>query len=226
MGLFDSIINTVSNVASSALDVAMDVAKVAFPQVAIAASVGNMLAQGLGQAVSTAANSLTQIAGMPKFIADEVGGLVGKAIGHLIKPSDPQCDHAVHGEIGNDLRDFFDNFSDSVIKNVLSEMEGKTKGGKAGGGSWYEALAKALGQALDAQADKIADLSKKIDGLSAQGQQIDAKADPKGAQKLQDDKASTMTELQAASQKMSFMMSASDNVLKTLGEALGQMARK
>ena len=34
------------------------------------------------------------------------------------------------------------------------------------------------------------------------------------------------TDLQAASQRMSFMMSAADQVLKTLGEGLGALARK
>jgi flagellar hook-basal body complex protein FliE len=40
------------------------------------------------------------------------------------------------------------------------------------------------------------------------------------------DKPSTMLELQTASQRMSFMMQAADQVVKTLGEALSTAARK
>ncbi len=81
--------------------------------------------------------------------------------------------------------------------------EGKPK-------SWFEALSAALGKALDAQAKKIEDLSAKVNGMGAEDT----------------DKPSVMTELQSASQKMSFMMSAANDVLKTIGQALGEMARK
>ena len=75
-------------------------------------------------------------------------------------------------------------------------------------GSWFEAMADAWGQALDKQAGEIEKLSGQITNDNAK------------------DKPSTMTELQTASQRMSFMMSAADQVLKTLGEALKEMARK
>jgi flagellar hook-basal body complex protein FliE len=89
-----------------------------------------------------------------------------------------------------------------------AEQMGETEEGKAK--SWFEALAEALGKALDAQAQKVEDLGNAVSKMS----------------ETDSDKPSVMTELQAASQKMSFMMSAANDVLKTIGQALGEMARK
>ncbi len=86
-----------------------------------------------------------------------------------------------------------------------AEAMGETgEGGKKK--SWYEALSDALGKVLDAQAEKIQGLSDKVSGMSGDDS----------------DKPSVMTELQSASQKMSFLMSAANDVLKTIGQALAK----
>jgi flagellar hook-basal body complex protein FliE len=100
--------------------------------------------------------------------------------------------------------------------NLMNQiaMDGAEAMGETGEGgkkkSWYEALSEALGKVLDAQAEKIKGLSDKVSGMSEDDS----------------DKPSVMTELQSASQKMSFLMSAANDVLKTIGQALGEMARK
>lgn len=205
MGIFDSIVSGVGNLVGSAVGAVADVASACFPPLAIATSLGNMVMQGIGQAVNAAAQTLTQVAGMPKFIAGEVSDIIGKVLDQLLKPSDADCDKHVHGCCTNELNDFAQNFCGSIVKHAIEEMGG----GKAkGGGSWFEALAKALGKALDEQAGEVKKLSDAVQGQ-------DAKDNPSG-----------FTELQAASQRMSFMMSAADQVIKTLGEALGTAARK
>ena len=169
----------------------------------VALSAAKMLQQTVGQAVCMAANTLTQVAGMPKFIAQEVGSLVNGVLGQLVKGGDAGVDDVVRGRCGNGLHDFAQRFADGIVKDATQEMEGKGKGG-----SWFEALAKALGKALDAQAGEVKKLSDAVQGQNAS------------------DNPSGFTDLQAASQRMSFMMSAADQVLKTIGEGLGALARK
>ena len=184
MGFFDNVLSGVSNLVGTAASVATAAATFCFPEAAIATSLANVVTQGIGQALGAAVQTLTQVAGMPKFIAGEVSDLIGKVLDKLLQPSD--CA--------------------SIVENAIEEMKGG-KGGK-GGGSWFEALAKALGKALDAQAAEVQKLSDAVQGSNAQ------------------DNPSGFTDLQAASQRMSFMMSAADQVLKTLGEGLATLARK
>ncbi len=99
-------------------------------------------------------------------------------------------------------------------------MDGAEAMGETGEGkkkSWYEALAEALGNALDAQAAKVEELSNKVNNMEGSGT---------GGSGSETDKPSVMTDLQAASQKLSFMMSAANDVLKTIGQAIGEIARK
>jgi hypothetical protein len=199
-GALNSVFGSVGGAIANA---ALNVASVAFPPLAVATTLGNLVTQGIGQAVCQAANTLTQVAGMPKFIAQEVAGLVGNALSQLLKPSDPGCDQHIGDTCRNPLQDFIKGFADGIVKDACKEMEGKGKGG-----SWFEALAKALGKALDAQAAEVQKLSEAVQGQNAS------------------DNPSGFTDLQAASQRMSFMMSAADQVIKTIGEGLGALARK
>jgi phage-related protein len=205
MGFFDNIVSGVGNLVGAAASAATSAASAIFPPLAIATSLGNLVTSGIGQALGAAAQTLTQVAGMPKFIASEVQDLIGNVLDKLLKPSDPGCDKHVQHCCGNAAQDFIQDFCGSIVKNAIEEMNG---GKSKGGGSWFEALAKALGKALDEQAGEVKKLSEAVQGQ-------DAKDNPSG-----------FTDLQAASQRMSFMMSAADQVLKTLGEGLGTLARK
>ena len=206
MGFFDNVLSGVSNLVGTAASVATAAATFCFPPAAIATSLANVVTQGIGQALGAAAQTLTQVAGMPKFIAGEVSDLIGKVLDKLLQPSDCACDKHVKDSCGHGISDFIEKFCGSIVENAIEEMKGG-KGGK-GGGSWFEALAKALGKALDAQAAEVKKLSDAVQGSNAQ------------------DNPSGFTDLQAASQRMSFMMSAADQVLKTLGEGLNSLARK
>jgi flagellar hook-basal body complex protein FliE len=204
-GLADSAVGIIGDLAKSPLgSIAMGCLSIAFPPLGIATSLANMLGGAIGQAVTQAAQQLTQVAGMPQFIADQVGDLVKDVIGGLTKDSNPACDNAVREQCGGGFEDFAKQFCDSIVDCAAENAGGKKKGA----GSWFEALAQALGQALDKQAAEIEKLSSQITDENAK------------------DKPSTMLDLQAASQKMSFMMSTADNIVKTLGETLNQAVRK
>lgn len=187
------------------LGAALNIASMVYPPLAIATSVANLVQQSLGPAINQGLQQLTQNAGMPKFLGQEVGDLVNKVISDMLKPSNPGCDEEVQKCCGNEVKDFAQDFMKDFVNGAAEKMGGEKK---KGSGSWLEALAQALGEALDKQAAKIEELSGQITNENAK------------------DKPSTMTELQTASQRMSFMMSAADQVLKTLGEALSTMARK
>jgi len=236
MSLFSDIGNFASQALSTVSSLATTAASVAFPEVAIASSLTNVLAQGFGGAIGSAVQGLMQGGGMPSFIGNGIMDVVKGVVDQLTQHGNQDCDNAVSQQCGNGLQDFFHDFANKLQQCALQNMnegceggKGHGKGGKAGGssegGSWYEALAKALGQALDAQTDKIQDLSKKVGALNDQAQSIDS-SDTKATKQNDSDKASTMTDLQAASQKLSFMMSAASDVLKTIGQAINQMAGK
>jgi hypothetical protein len=189
------------------MGLALNIAGMAYPPLGIGMSLMNMFGPMLGQAVNGAMSQLCQEAGMPKFIADMVGDLAQQAITQMQQqnPSDPQCDQHVQDQWGGEMNDFASQFCKGIVDDAINNMSHKPNRGAQ---SWFEAVASALGNALNAQADKVNQLSQAVEGKNSTD-------DPKA-----------FTDLQAASQRMSFMMSAADQVIKTLGEALGTMARK
>ncbi|MCG3190198.1 MAG: hypothetical protein LKCHEGNO_02832 [Burkholderiaceae bacterium] len=229
MSLFSDIGNFVSGAVNTVANLATTAASVMFPQAAILSSVTNVLAQGFGGAIGSAVQGLMQGGGMPNFIGKNIMDVVKGVVDQLTQHGNPECDEHVRSQCGNGLQDFFQDFAQKLQQGALQNMrdgegcEG-TKGGK-GKLSWYEALAQALGSALDAQTDKIKALSEKVGALNEEAKGIDS-SDTKATKQNDSDKASTMTDLQAASQKLSFMMSAASDVLKTIGGALKEIAQK
>jgi|OpeIllAssembly_1097287.scaffolds.fasta_scaffold53708_1 flagellar hook-basal body complex protein FliE len=201
-GALNSVFGSVGGAIANA---ALNVASVAFPPLGIATSIGNLVAQGLGPAINAGLQSLTTMAGMPKFIAQEIGDLLKGVIDKMQQPSDPDCDQHVHDQFRHEVRDFQTAFSDSFVKYAVEEMGGGKARGKQ---SWFEAVATALGKALNEQAEDVKAKSEAVVGKKSTD-------DPKA-----------FTDLQAASQRMGFMMSAADQVIKGLGEALATAARK
>jgi hypothetical protein len=208
MSIFSDIGNFVSSAVSTAVNVGMAAAQVAFPELAVANAAMNLLQGAMGQGIQGALQQLMQQSGMPPFVAKEIGNILNQVLGQLQQPTDPACQQQVQDQSGNSFSDFASQFSKSIVDSMGDDIKAKCGGGKGGGASWFEALAAALGKALNDQADNVKNLSQAVEGKGAND-------DPKG-----------FTDLQAASQRMSFMMSAADQVIKTLGEALSTAARK
>jgi len=208
MSIFSDIGNFVSSAASSLVNVGMQVAEVAFPELALAQAAVGLLQGAIGQGIQGALQQLMQNCGMPPFIGKEIGDIVSKIIGQLTQGGDAGCQQHVQDKCGGGFADFAKDFAKSIVDAMGDDVKSKCGGGKGGSGSWFEALAKALGKALDAQSEKVKQLSDAVQGQNAS------------------DNPSGFTDLQAASQRMSFMMSAADQVIKTIGEALNTAARK
>jgi flagellar hook-basal body complex protein FliE len=172
-----------------------------FPASQVAKAVGQLVGKAIGQGIEDGVKSLVQGHGMPKFVAEAVKKAVQDVMGKQEK-SPADLAEAVGRQYANEAQDFKEAFTKGFIAQTVENMKDKRKGSS----SWYEAMAEALGKALNDQAKEVEELSSKITSESA-------KDDPKG-----------MTDLQAAQQRMQFMMSAIDQVLKGVGEALKQLA--
>jgi flagellar hook-basal body complex protein FliE len=182
----------------------LNVASMFFPQLAMLSSLTNMVTKAFGEGAKGAIDQLVKEYGMPKFLADLAKTAVDNAVGDAQKESTPESDAAAQTQAGDATKSLQDQVQQNIVSNAVENM--KAKKGK-GSGSWLEALAAALGEAANKQADLVKSLSDAITG--------DGKDQPKA-----------MTDLQAASQRLSFMMNAIDQVIKTIGEALATAARK
>jgi len=100
------------------------------------------------------------------------------------------------------------NEVESIIQGFV-QQSGQSNGTQHSGkssGSWLVALAEALGKVADQQADKVTSEAGQLTG--------------------QNDKPSDVYRVQGDSQLLNLEMSSFTDVIKTLGEALGQAANK
>jgi hypothetical protein len=197
---------------------ALDVGKMAFPPLAIADGLNNLMGGAIGNAIKGAVDQLCKDAGMPKFIGDLVKGAVDQAVGQQHK----HCGNDVTDMLGDAVGKLFDQFSKGAMKDLVNNFqdyknqacEGKdgTEGGKTGKGgggkSWFVALMKALGELENQQADKLDKLSKEVSSVLGAGNSSG------GSQAAQFDK---MEEFKAEAK----LQEALAGVAKTVGDAIG-----
>jgi hypothetical protein len=97
------------------------------------------------------------------------------------------------------------------ITQFLAESYGrKDAEGSGGSDSWLVAMAKAMGRMAGDKAQKMKDLSTKLEGLDQDAKEYNE----------------TLFELQGSSQEYNLMTSAFSQVIKSVGEGLAQLARK
>ncbi len=222
IGAATDLVSSAAKLASSAAELATAVAPLAFPQLAIAQAASGLLSEAIGGAVNQVAQQLQRECGMPSFVKDIIGDVVSKFLG-CQPPVDLDCRQACNDRFGQEIRDFAQDFGKSVIdfaKSIMDlgndrDAEGCGKGGKSGS-SWLVAIAKAMGAAAGKHAEKLVELSNKIDQASASGQGGDAAKEVTGLQ----------AEFQAESQMFSMLQSSFSNAIKSIGEGMSQMARK
>lgn len=201
-------------------------ASLAFPPLAIAGSMSNLLTQAIGTAVKMAADTLMKEFGMPKFVRDIVNTVVDGAVSGNTTASDPDVDNFVERQVGAEVQQFAQESSQAIVQRAMAKMrsEGlensdetrsKARSGRAGSGSWLEAIAAAMGEVLGEKASKMVELSNKIASTAGEEGKSAAKAN-----------AAATTEMQATSQMFSLMQSGFSNTIKAIGEGLSQMARK
>lgn len=97
-----------------------------------------------------------------------------------------------------------------IAQAGLDSISGEGKGGK--GVSWLVAIAQAMGSILGEKAQKLNDLSEKLNGLTGKDD----------AQKF----SATQTEFQAESQMFNMLSNTISTAIKSIGEGLAANARK
>jgi hypothetical protein len=206
--------------AGGILGAALNIAGMVFPPLGIATSLANMVTQGVGQAVTGAAQQLIKDSGMPKFLGNVIGDIVKGALDQIKQPSSPSCDDRCGGDKG--VQDFMKDMVQNMIKDLVDktkdemECQAKKGGGKKGGaGSWLEALSRAMGEVAGDKAAKMVELSNKITSLSGDDS-------PEAAKEM----TATTQELNGTSKLFSMLQDAFNNVVKSIGDGLSTAARK
>lgn len=204
----------------------LSIASIAFPPMALATSLSNMIGQAVGQALMGAVTQLVQN-GMPRFLGEAIKQMVQGILPQLTQPSDSQADEAVQSNFQSDMQDLTKDLMEAIVKNAQAIMQqdkgdGKSSSSKGtkGSVSWLEAIALAMGEAAGNKAAKMVELSNKLSKLSSAG----------GGEKAQQAAAKEMNavnaQFQATAQEYNMLQTAFSTAIKAIGEGLSAMARK
>lgn len=197
----------------------LSLASLAFPPLALAGSMSNLLTQAIGQAVTMAVDRLVQEAGMPRFLADIVKGVVGNVVGGQQQATDPAADAFAGSKLGGAMTDFTKLLADSLYEETKQQVQGggRRQGGstRASSGSWLEALARALGEVAGEKAAKMVELSNKLTDLSGSDSEEDAK-----------EMTAVSQEMSGVSKIFQLLQDAANTVIKGIGDGLNTAARK
>lgn len=200
----------------------MNIASMAFPPLAIASSLTNLLTQALGTALKQGIDQLMQQSGLPKFLGKMIKEVIEKAVQGNQKPSTPEVDKFVQGESGEQVKAWGTDFTKQFVDKVNEQIKG-TGDKKIKAGSWLEAIALAMADAMSAKAGKMIDLSDKISKLSnVKIDEKDTNAQKKNAGELQVASA----QLNAAGKEFELLTNTMKSVVDSIGNSLAQAARK
>lgn len=107
------------------------------------------------------------------------------------------------------VKSFADFLTEESVKAGRADDEGRL-GGSGKPKSKLVALAAALGKLMDTKMDDMIALGKEIDGMKKAGKEVMEKS----------------AEMQALGQELGMLSAATSNVIKSIGEASSQLARK
>lgn len=113
------------------------------------------------------------------------------------------------------------SYTFSFVQNVQSQRQSEVQAAK-GNGSYLMALALMLGEIADKMLDRVMDLAGDLDNL--QDKKAEMKNDKKDPGGMGENKLTA--ELQAQTQIMNMFMQAMTTVIKSVGEANKDVARK
>jgi hypothetical protein len=170
---------------------------------AIAQQVIQQLGQSLGLSpavIGAAQMAFSAASGQPSAPVRSIGQAVAELAGQygLSAMQQGQLERAAQ----NDAKDMYEMLSQAAAQGKQRAERGSAKGGK---GSWLRELATAMSAALDSKINEMKSLAAQLDKTKTTSQQND---------------------LQVATQEFSFLMNATANMIKTVGEGLATMARK
>jgi hypothetical protein len=174
--------------------------------------VSQLATQVVSQLGQQLIGQLGQQMGLPQSAIDMAQGAFAESVGDHMGAAQNldeaieafgQATGASPAQIG-DAQNQAQKILEQTAKDASESDDAKDAKAGGKGGSWLLALAKALGTKMDGLADKMEKQSKNLD----------------------EGKPSDSAEFSATSQQFNMLMNASSNAIKTIGEALGNMARK
>lgn len=208
------------------LGLVMNIASMAFPPMALATSLANMVQQAVGQALMGAVQQLVQ-QGMPRFLGEAIKNMLGEILQNLQQPTEPGADEAVQGNFREELQDLTKELMEAIVAGAQALMKmdkgdgqsGASKSGKKAT-SWLEAIALAMGEAAGNKAAKMVELSNKLATLSSAG------GGDKAQQKAAKEMNAVNAQFQATAQEYNMLQTAFSTAIKAIGEGMSAMARK
>lgn len=208
----------------------LSLASLAFPPLALASSMSNLLSQAIGRAVMQAVNTLIQESGMPRFLGNAIGSLVQQVIGGQQQSTDPAADAFVQSQDGvqNWMQKFIEDMSSRIVESArksVAREASSSASGKASSGSWLQAIAEAMGEIMGDKASDMVGLSKQMSDLTSASKGI-GKDDTKAQQENAKEFSIVQAKFQATSQEFSMLSNTFANAVKSIGEGLTAMGRK
>lgn len=171
---------------------------------AIAQQVIQQLGQSLGlpqSVINMAQTAFSAASGQPGAPVQTVRQAVGELAQQygLSALQQGQLERAAQ----NDVKDMYEMLSEAAQQGKQRAERGDGK--SSGKGGWLREIAAAMSVALDSKIKEMKSLAGQLDKTKTTALQND---------------------LQVATQEFSFLMNATANMIKTVGEGLGTMARK
>lgn len=201
----------------------LSIASIAFPPMAIASSLTNLLTQTLGAALKTGIDMLMQQAGLPRFLGSMIKEIIENAVSANQQASTPEVDNAVANQAGAQAQAWGTDFAQQFVNNTMDRLSSSGSSKKPTAGSWLEAIALAMADAMSSKAGRMIDLSDEIKTLSSKTiDQEDTNAQKKNAGELQVANA----RLNAAGKEFELLTNTMKSVVDSIGNSLAQAARK
>lgn len=203
----------------------LNIASMAFPPLAIASSLTNLLTNVLGTALKAGIDQLMQQSGLPKFLGNLIKDTIETAVSSNQHASSPEVDAAVSSQAGEQAQAWGTDFTEQFVANTMDRLSSGPAGSKkkVTAGSWLEAIALAMADAMSSKAGRMIDLSDQIKELSSKTiDQDDTNAQKKNAGELQVANA----RLNAAGKEFELLTNTMKSVVDSIGNSLAQAARK
>jgi hypothetical protein len=180
----------------------------------MAGAFANIFNDALGSGMKEAINS----GPLPQFVKDAANSAIDDVVGNNQQDTSPECQKACEeSDWASMMRNFLKQACEEARDEADKTCDGKRKGGGSPHGSmnWLEALAGAMGDIQNKFLNKVMESREKLEASAGE--------DSKDGQK---DFIEAQNEFQAQMQMFKQMSELASTCIKTIGEALGTLARK
>jgi hypothetical protein len=171
----------------------------------------NIFTSALGSGMKDAINN----GPLPQFMKDAANSAIDDIVGNNQQETSPECQQACEeSDLGSMVRDFIKQQCDESRDEADRKCDGSSDGGGKGK-SWLEVLAGSMADIQNKFLDKVMESRDKLEEAAG-----------KDSEDGQKDFIEAQNEFQAQMQMFKQMSELASTTIKSLGEALGTLARK